>query len=324
MNELTSEAHSTAERRNIPVAAEGVVLRRGGITILDGARITVSPGEVVGLLGPNGAGKTSLVECLEGFQRPDSGRVEVFGQTPWTAPREWRARIGAVLQDCRVDSELTVGEFTTMTAGYYSDPLPPDEVLARTGLSELTKRRVTRLSGGERRRLEVALALVGRPDLLFLDEPTTGLDTQSRRDLLEMLRSLSSHGTAMILTTHLLEEVATLADRLVILVAGRVLHEGTARELSERSDIAARVEFFAPELEGRPIPPFLADASQDVDSGLWQIMTRTPSEVIATITNLAAAEGFTPVNLAVHTPTLEDVYLNLVEASSPQSSGVAS
>ncbi|MFF1946425.1 ABC transporter ATP-binding protein [Rhodococcus qingshengii] len=324
MNELTSEAHSTAERRNIPVSAEGVVLRRGGITILDGARITVSPGEVVGLLGPNGAGKTSLVECLEGFQRPDSGRVEVFGQTPWTAPRAWRARIGAVLQDCRVDSELTVGEFTTMTAGYYSDPLPPDEVLARTGLSELTKRRVTRLSGGERRRLEVALALVGRPDLLFLDEPTTGLDTQSRRDLLEMLRSLSSHGTAMILTTHLLEEVATLADRIVILVAGRVLHEGTARELSERSDIAARVEFFAPELEGRPTPPFLADASQDADSGLWQIMTRTPSEVIATITNLAAEEGITPVNLAVHTPTLEDVYLNLVEASSPQSSGVAS
>lgn len=324
MNELTSEAHSTAERRNIPVSAEGVVLRRGGITILDGARITVSPGEVVGLLGPNGAGKTSLVECLEGFQRPDSGRVEVFGQTPWTAPREWRARIGAVLQDCRVDSELTVGEFTTMTAGYYSDPLTPDEVLARTGLSELTKRRVTRLSGGERRRLEVALALVGRPDLLFLDEPTTGLDTQSRRDLLEMLRSLSSHGTAMILTTHLLEEVATLADRIVILVAGRVLHEGTARELSERSDIAARVEFFAPELQGRPIPPFLADASQDADSGLWQIMTRTPSEVIATITNLAAEEEFTPVNLAVHTPTLEDVYLNLVEASSPQSSGLAS
>lgn len=324
MNELTSEAHSTAERRDIPVSAEGVVLRRGGITILDGARITVSPGEVVGLLGPNGAGKTSLVECLEGFQRPDSGRVEVFGQTPWTAPREWRARIGAVLQDCRVDSELTVGEFTTMTAGYYSDPLPSDEVLARTGLSELTKRRVTRLSGGERRRLEVALALVGRPDLLFLDEPTTGLDTQSRRDLLEMLQSLSSHGTAMILTTHLLEEVATLADRIVILVAGRVLHEGTARELSERSDIAARVEFFAPELQGRPIPPFLADASQDADSGLWQIMTRTPSEVIATITNLAAEEGFTPVNLAVHTPTLEDVYLNLVEASSPQSSGVAS
>ncbi|WP_165497116.1 ABC transporter ATP-binding protein [Rhodococcus sp. ABRD24] len=324
MNEPTSKADSSAARRNIPVSAEDVVLRRGGITILDGASITVSPGEVVGLLGPNGAGKTSLVECLEGFQRPDSGRVEVFGHTPWTAPRGWRARIGAVLQDCRVDSELTVGEFTTMTAGYYSDPLSPGEVLARTGLSELTKRRVTRLSGGERRRLEVALALVGRPDLLFLDEPTTGLDTQSRRDLLDMLRSLSSRGTAMIITTHMLEEVATLADRIVILVAGRVLLEGTAQELSKRSGIPSRVEFSAPELEGRPIPPILAEANQDADSGLWRIMTRTPSEVIATITRLAAEEGFTPVNLAVHTPTLEDIYLELLEAPADQSSGLAS
>ncbi|WAT97626.1 ABC transporter ATP-binding protein [Streptomyces nigrescens] len=300
--------------REAVLSAEGIGLSRAGVTVLADAGLTVAEGEVVALLGPNGAGKTSLVECLEGFQRPQSGRIEVLGRDPWRAPGHWRARIGAVLQDCRIESELTVGEFTAMTRGYYPDPLPVQDVLAAVGLEGLQRRRVAKLSGGERRRLDIAMALIGRPELVFLDEPTTGLDAQARRDLWEMLHSLRTDGVAMLLTTHLLEEVEALADRVVILVRGRVRREGTVAGLRERSGLPARVGFLAPELTGGTRPPALSEAEYDAPTGRWTLTTDDPAEAVRRLSAAASREGFSLLDLAVRTPTFEDVYLDLLRS----------
>ncbi|MGA5559829.1 ABC transporter ATP-binding protein [Streptomyces platensis] len=300
--------------REAVLSADGIGLSRAGVTVLAEVGLTVAEGEVVALLGPNGAGKTSLVECLEGFQRPQSGRIEVLGRDPWRAPGHWRARIGAVLQDCRIESELTVGEFTAMTRAYYPDALSVEDALAAVGLEGLHRRRIAKLSGGERRRLDIAMALIGRPELVFLDEPTTGLDAQARRDLWEVLRSLRSDGAAMLLTTHLLEEVEALADRVVILVQGRVRQEGTVAGLRERSGLPARVGFLAPELTSGARPPVLSEADHDESTGRWSVTTHDPAGEVQRISAAASREGFTLLDLAVRTPTFEDVYLDLLNS----------
>jgi ABC-2 type transport system ATP-binding protein len=294
------------------VRANGVGLSSAGVTVLSDVSLTVARGQVVALLGPNGAGKTSLVECLEGFQRPQSGRIEVLGRDPWRAPGRWRGRIGAVLQDCRIETELTVGEYTEMTCSYYPDPAPAKELLSAVGVEELWGRRVSKLSGGERRRLDIALALAGRPELVFLDEPTTGLDAQARRDLWDVLRSLRAEGTSMLLTTHLLEEVEALADRVVILVRGRVEREGTIAELREGGGLPTRISFLAPELAQRTRPGPLGDAEYDETTGRWTLVTEDPMGDMRRLSAAAAQEDFTLVDVTVRTPTFEDVYLELL------------
>ncbi len=294
------------------VTAADIVVRHGGVTVLDSAELEVGYGEVVALLGPNGAGKTTLVECLEGYQRPDSGRVDVLGRDPWRAPPAWRARIGAVPQDSRLDTELTVGEYVAMTRGYYPAPLTNTETLSMVEMGALADRRVSRLSGGERRRLEVALALVGGPDLLVLDEPTTGLDPQARRALWAVLEDLRARGTTMLLTSHSLDEVEHLADRVVILVCGRVQQSGTVGELRSASMLPDRVGFLSPEMTSPPRVSSLLDAWRDPQTGRWVLTTNDTANTVRQLQEHATEQGVDLVDVTARSPSFEDVYLDLL------------
>ena len=213
------------------VQVSEIAVRLGGRAVLDGVSLDVAPGETVALLGPNGAGKTTLVDCLQGFRRPDGGTVRVLDTDPWNASRAWRDRLGVVLQDTRLDADLTVTEFIDMTRGWYGDPQPTTEALTAVGLADVARQRVHRLSGGERRRLDLALAMIGRPDLVFLDEPTTGLDPLAKRGIWELLTGLHARGATVLLCSHDLAEVERLADRVLILRDGNLLAKGTTEEI---------------------------------------------------------------------------------------------
>ncbi len=282
------------------------VVRYGTVTALDGVDLVVEPGQVTALLGPNGAGKTTLVDCLEGFLRPTSGRVRVLGQDPWRAGPQWRDRIGVVLQDTRLDADLTVGEFVEMTRAWYADPLPTQTVLGSVGLTELAKRRVHKLSGGERRRLDLGLATAGRPDLLFLDEPTTGLDPNARRELWDLLLGLRAAGHTILLTSHDMHEVEFLADHVAILVGGRVRREGTVAQLREASDLATELSFVS---GAGPADLVGIGARLDERTGRWHLPA---PDVAATVSMLTAALGPTLLDVQVHRTTFEEVYLDLL------------
>lgn len=230
--------HSTSSPFENSVSVSDLTVSFGGVKVLNNLEMQVASGETVALLGPNGAGKTTLVDCLQGFRRPDSGEVYVLGSAPWQANRAWRNRIGAVLQDTRLDADLTVAEFVEMTRNWYSNPRSATEVLDSVNLTDLASRRVHRLSGGEKRRLDLALATVGSPEVLFLDEPTSGLDPLAKRDLWAMVEHLGQLGTTILLTSHDIAEVERLADRVCILRAGEVATSGTIDTL--RRDEAER------------------------------------------------------------------------------------
>jgi ABC-2 type transport system ATP-binding protein len=254
-----------------------------------GIDLTVARGEVFALLGPNGAGKTTTVEILEGHRRRSGGEARVLGDDPGRAGRRWRARIGIVLQDADDAAELTVGEMVRHVAGFYPDPRPPAEVIDVVGLTEKAKSRISTLSGGQRRRLDVALGIVGRPELLFLDEPTTGFDPAARRHFWDLVRALAAEGTTILLTTHYLEEAEALADRLAVLVAGEIVAEGTPATLGGRSRAAVRVS--------------------------WRDGAETRVEQVADPTELIRKLVATDADLSsltVTRPTLEDVYLTLI------------
>src|SRR3954471_24097324 len=210
-----------------------------------GIDLTVTRGEVFPLLGPNGAGKTTTVEILEGHRKRTGGDVRVLGEDPGTAGRAWRARIGVVLQDADDAADLTVTEMVRHVAGFYPDPRPAAEVIDLVGLTEKKSGKIRSLSGGQRRRVDVALGIVGRPELLFLDEPTTGFDPAARRQFWDLIRALAAEGTTILLTTHYLEEAEALADRLAVLVGGQIVAEGTPATLGGRSAAAARVSWRA-------------------------------------------------------------------------------
>ena len=205
------------------ILVRGLRKRYRDITAVDGLDLAVASGEIVALLGPNGAGKTTTVEILEGHRARTGGTVEVLGVDPDQADRSWRARIGIVLQDATDGGELRVDEVVAHFARYYADPRSPAEVLALVGLTEQARRRVARLSGGQRRRLDVAVGIIGRPELLFLDEPTTGFDPQARRQFWDLIRSLAGDGTTILLTTHYMEEAEALADRVAVIAKGRLV-----------------------------------------------------------------------------------------------------
>ncbi|PZR54847.1 ABC transporter ATP-binding protein [Xylanimonas oleitrophica] len=280
------------------VHVAGLHKRYGSKQAVDGLDLDVAAGEIFAVLGPNGAGKTTTVEILEGFRSRDRGEVLVLGEDPATAGRRWRARIGVVGQDSRDLSELTVSETVRSTARSYPDPRDPDEVIAAVGLEDKARTRTRALSGGQRRRLDVALGIVGRPELLFLDEPTTGFDPQARRAFWQLLRSLREDGTTILLTTHYLDEAAALADRAAVVRDGRVVALG------------------APETLGGP------EARTPLVS--WteggQVRTERTAAPTAFVAHLAARlgphgapDGEVP-GLQVVRPTLEDVYLGLIEA----------
>lgn len=227
-----SVAHAIEVEHVIEV--DDATVRYGSHTALDRVSLSAQRGRITALLGPNGAGKTTMVDLLQGFIKPDSGRVIVLGANPWRAHPGWRNRIGAVLQDTRLDADLTVGEFVEMTRSWYRRPHSSESVLQAVGLQHLSGRRVHKLSGGERRRLDLGVATIGRPDLLFLDEPTTGLDPQARREVWELLLAMREHGQSILLTSHDMAEVERLADDIWILQNGRILAHGDVDSLTRQ------------------------------------------------------------------------------------------
>ena len=264
-----------------------------GNDALRGVSFEIAEGEVFSLLGPNGAGKTTTIEILEGYRVRDHGEVEVLGFDPGNAGSPFRERIGIVLQQSQLWPTLTVAETHRMFAGYYSRPRDVDEVIALVGLSEKRDARVKTLSGGQRRRLDLGVALVGDPDLIFLDEPTTGFDPAARRAAWEMIRSLRSLGKTILLTTHYLDEAEQLADRVAVLREGLIIREGTPAELTGGVS----------ETEVR----YRRNGQEVV------IRTTEPTRVLQELTTQALAEGGELEGLQVRRPTLEDVYLSLVE-----------
>lgn len=228
----------------------GLRKRYGGVTAVDGIDLGIHRGEVFGLLGPNGAGKSTTVEILQGNRSRDGGEVSVLGADPAKGTRAWRSRVGIVWQDESAPAELTVRETVRHFARYYPRPRDPEQVIGLVGLEQKAGSRIRDLSGGQRRRLDVALGVIGGPELLLLDEPTTGFDPAARRQFWDLIRTLADEGTTILLTTHYLEEAETLADRLAIVSAGRVVAEGEPAALRERHGTEATVEWT--ETDGTP------------------------------------------------------------------------
>jgi ABC-2 type transport system ATP-binding protein len=275
------------------ISVRGLRKSYDGVEAVRGIDFEVLPGEVFGLLGPNGAGKTTTVEILEGYRPRDDGDVRVLGVDPWRADSAHRERIGVVLQQSELPGALTVREVHRMFAGYYAAPRDVDEVVELVGLGDKANARVKTLSGGQKRRLDLGIALVGDPELVFLDEPTTGFDPSARRTAWDLVRSLRSLGKTILLTTHYLDEAQQLADRVAVIREGSLVRVGTPSEL-----IAG-----APEVEIR-----YRENGRDV-----VLTTVEPTKALAELTGRAVAEGRELDGLEVRRATLEDVYLELVE-----------
>jgi ABC-2 type transport system ATP-binding protein len=268
-----------------------------------GIDLTVEQGEVLALLGPNGAGKTSTVEVLEGYRRRSAGAVSVLGIDPARRSTELRQRIGVVLQESQSDPYLTVREVVRKHAAYYRRPRQVDEVLALAGLTEKADARVRSLSGGQRRRLDLALGIVGRPELLFLDEPTTGFDPSARRSAWEVVQGLTTDGTTVLLTTHYMDEAQALAHRVVVMTRGQVVAEGTPNSLGGRERQGVLIRF---RCEQTPPPPAVSV------EGRWEIRTADEVRVLNDLTHWALTKDIELEGLVVERPSLEDVYLELV------------
>jgi ABC-2 type transport system ATP-binding protein len=275
------------------IQVRGLRKSYGQLTAVDGIDFEIEEGEVFGLLGPNGAGKTTTVEILEGYRRRDAGEVSVLGHDPEHPGREFRQRIGVVLQQAQLWQNVTVRETHSIFAGYYERPRDVDEVIALVGLTEKRDAPVKTLSGGQKRRLDLGVALVGDPDLVFLDEPTTGFDPAARRAAWEMIRSLRSLGKTVLLTTHYLDEAEQLADRVAVLRNGRIVRVGTPRELTT-SDREVEIRY---RRNGEEV----------------LLRTTEPTRVLHELTSAALASGEELEQLEVRRPTLEDVYLALIQ-----------
>jgi ABC-2 type transport system ATP-binding protein len=279
---------------------EGLVKRYGGRAVVDGVSFTVRPATVLALLGPNGAGKTTTVEVCEGFRRPDAGRVRVLGQHP--RDRSLRPRVGVMPQSGGAYPGLRAGEMLTLVASYAAHPLDPAGLLDRLGLTEVARTTYRRLSGGQQQRLSLGMAVIGRPELVFLDEPTAGLDPQARHATWELVEALRSDGVTVVLTTHLLDEAERLADDVVVLDGGRVVAAGTVSELT-RSDGGLR--FRAPpglDLSGLP-------GAREERPGHYVVSGTLDPQFLADVTAWCARQGVLAEDL--RTRTLEDVFLDL-------------
>ena len=289
------------------IQVHGVRKSYGGVTALGGVDLTVRRGEVLALLGPNGAGKTTLVEILEGHRSADAGVVDVLGFDPARRERAFRERIGIVLQDAALEQELTVYEAIELFAAPYPDPLPAEEVAALVGLGEKLHARTRTLSGGQRRRLDVAVGIAGDPELIFLDEPTTGFDPAARRQSWELIAGLRARGRTILLTTHYMEEAQRLADRVAVLADGRLIAVAAPDELG--GEETALVTFRLPDGVGAADLPVAVDGPGPEVS----FRTPTPTRDLAPLLSWASVRGFELEGLTVSRPTLEDVYLQLTE-----------
>jgi ABC-2 type transport system ATP-binding protein len=276
------------------ISIRGLRKSYGDVEAVRGIDLEVLPGEIFAFLGPNGAGKTTTVEILEGYRKRSAGEVTVFGEDPQRAGREWRERIGVVLQSGRLEPYLTVAESLSLYAGYYRAPRPVGEVIEAIGLTGKADQRAGRLSGGQQRRLDVGMALVGDPDLLFLDEPTTGFDPEARRGAWDVIAGLRELGKTVFLTTHYMDEAQRLADRVAVIAGGEIVARGTPEDLGDRESRPARIRY---RHNGREV----------------ELETTTPVQTLNELTTRALAGELELEGLEVTRPSLEDVYLELTK-----------
>ena len=299
------------------ISVVGLRKSYGELEAVRGIDLEVATGEIFAFLGPNGAGKTTTVEILEGYRQPSAGKVSVLDSDPADAGRAWRQRIGVVLQDCNLQPELTVRESLELYGGYYETPRSVDETIELVGLQDQADQRARRLSGGQQRRLDVGLALVGNPELLFLDEPTTGFDPSARRQAWEVIANLRDLGKTVFLTTHYMDEAQALADRVAIIAGGRIVAEGAPGELAGR-DAAALISFRLPTgvVAGdlpREVAAALGGAGTPHPNGQVQLRTDDPVAILNALTSWALARNLDLAGLEVRRPSLEDVYLELTQ-----------
>lgn len=304
----------------LAIDAHGVRKLYGQFAALDGVDLAIREGEVFSLLGPNGAGKTTFVEICEGFRQRSGGEVRILGADPANGNAAWRARLGIVLQSTSVFDELTVEEVVTHFASFYPAPLEVGRVLGMVGLENRRKARCGKLSGGQKRRVDLAIGIVGDPELMFLDEPTTGLDPQARRQVWDVVREFVSLKKTVLLTTHYLDEAETLAERVGVIIAGKLVEVGTPATLGGREQEAAVVSFRATgALAGVPLPAELDSVARDED-GLMSISTMRPTETVSCLSAWAGRNGERELPaLIVRRPTLEDIYLELIARHAPAS-----
>ena len=308
-------AAGMTQSRSDAITVTGLRKSYGSVHAVREVSFEVRTGEIVALLGPNGAGKTTTLEILEGFRARDGGAVAVLGLDPGdkAAARELRERTGLVLQDIAVEPYLTVRETIARQAGYYQAPRAVPEVIGLVGLAGLERRKVRSLSGGQKRRLDLALGLIGDPELLYLDEPTTGFDPAARRGAWDLVRELRATGTTILLTTHDMAEAQALADRVVLLNNGAVVAEGPPERLGGRDNERARISFTLP--PGVPVADLPVPA--DIQNGAVVIESADPTGELQRLTNWAVQRDITLSGLTVDRPSLEDVYLRLTGGGAP-------
>jgi ABC-2 type transport system ATP-binding protein len=292
------------------ISVKGLRKSYGELEALRGIDLDVRRGEIFAFLGPNGAGKTTAISVMEGYLDRDGGEVEVLGEDPAAAGRDWRGRVGLVLQECRMEELLTVRETLEMYAGYYRRPRPVDETIELVGLAEKADDRAGRLSGGQQRRLDVAVALIGDAELLFLDEPTTGFDPSARRAAWQVIEGLRELGKTVLLTTHYMDEAQALADRVAVIAAGEIIATGTPDDLGGRRDAASMISFEVPAGDADGIRVAVAGEWSGANGSL-SLRTAEPIRSLHELTGWAIANGVELERLEVKRPSLEDVYLEL-------------
>jgi ABC-2 type transport system ATP-binding protein len=293
------------------ISVRGLRKSYGAKEAVRGIDLEVAEGEIFAFLGPNGAGKTTTTEILEGYRERSAGEVTVLGEDPSDGDREWRERIGIVLQECELQPLLTVRETLGLYAGYFSAPRPIDETIRHIGLTEQADTRAGRLSGGQQRRLDVGVALVGDPELLFLDEPTTGFDPSARRQAWEVIANLRMLGKTVFLTTHYMDEAQALADRVAIIAAGRIVAQGPPAELGGRQDAVTTISFTLPPGVGPESLPESLGVPAGGASGALALTVADPVAPLNELTGWALARNVELIGLEVSRPSLEDVYLDL-------------
>ena len=309
-------------RVDATISVRGLRKSYGAFEAVAGIDIQVSPGEIFAFLGPNGAGKTTTVEILEGFRKRSSGEVTVLGADPAEAGGDWRDRIGVVLQESQPEPGLTVRECLELYAGYYRAPRDIGQTIELVGLDGKSDTVGEQLSGGQRRRLDVALALIGDPELIFLDEPTTGFDPSARRAAWEVVSGLRDLGKTVFLTTHYMDEAENLADRVAVIADGRIVAEGTPDMLGGREQMPATIAFTLPDgLVPDDLPPGLLGLVASRTDGRIVLETERPLADVKLLADWALGRGLDLPDLDVRRPSLEDVYLHLTDAQ--QQRGVA-
>jgi ABC-2 type transport system ATP-binding protein len=304
------------------ISVQGLRKSYDDLEAVRGIDLEVGAGEIFAFLGPNGAGKTTTVEILEGYRPRNGGEVSVLGTDPQDADRAWRQRVGFVLQESRLVPELTPREAVEQYAGYYASPRGVDETLDLVGLEDKADVRTSKLSGGQQRRLDVALALIGDPELLFLDEPTTGFDPSARRQAWDVIGGLRNLGKTVFLTTHYMEEAQALADRVAIISAGRIVATGSPEDLAGDGKERTEISFRLPAGVRAPDLPFAVRTSARIDAGAVSLTADDPVPLLRELTNWAAERGVGLPGLTVGAPSLEDVYLELTEQADGAEGGL--